>query len=320
MSKIILGIDISKKHFDVSRYISDKHNNKKFINNNSGFKSLISWINQYTSNNIHICLEATGVYGEALAEFMYKHGYKVSVVNPSCIKSYAKSKLSRHKTDKIDAQLIAEYCDKYNPNLWKPLPNEIKELRELSRCIDSLKIQYNQVINQLERKSDKSKLVSKVWEDLKLKIKFQINDLRQKVDSLLIKSSYLNQAYKNLQTIPGIAKTSAITLLAEIPDINTFNNAKQLAAYAGLSPSQKFSGSSVKGKSKLSKIGAKRLRKALFFPAIVAKKYNPYISKFCKVLENKGKHVFSIIGAAMRKLLHIVFVILKNNTTFNYNL
>ena len=318
MDKIILGIDISKKHFDVSILIDGKH--KKFTNNVSGFKSLKTRLDKYNIKDIHLCLEATGFYGEALAEFLYNNGYKISVVNPSCVKSYAKSKLTRHKTDKVDAQLIAEYCDKYNPDLWQPLPSEIKELRELSRCIESLKIQHNQVANQLERKSTQAPAVSKIWEELQSKIKSQIDKLYKKIDSLIAASSNLNQSFKKLQTIPGIAKKSAITLLAEIPDINAFNSARQLAAYAGLSPSQKFSGSSVRGKPRLSKIGAGRLRNALFFPAIVAKKHNPYIEKFCKVLKKKGKHAFCIIGAAMRKLLHMVFVILKNNTVFNPNL
>ena len=322
MNKIILGIDISKKHFDVSLFMDNKHKNKKFSNNKIGYQSLKDWTLKYTSEyqdigKIHVCLESTGFYGEELAEFLYKNGYKVSVVNPSCIKSYARSKLCRHKTDKIDAQLIAEYCDKYNPDLWKPLPAEIKELRELTRCIDSLKLQHNQITNQLERKSKQSKLVTKTWIELKLKLEEKIQDLYKEIDVILSKSDSLNKACNNLQTIPAIGKTTAISLLAEIPDITAFKNARQLAAYAGLTPSQRFSGSSVKGKPRLSKIGARRLRKTMFFPALVAKRYNPVIKDFCKNLEKKGKHAFCLVGAAMRKLLHIVFAVLKNKTAFN---
>ncbi len=312
MSKIILGVDISKKHFDVSLFIDNKHKNKKFSNDKSGFKSLESWIEKYDIEKIHVCLESTGFYGESLAEFLHKNGYKVSIVNPSCIKSYARSKLCRHKTDKIDAQLIAEYCDKYTPDFWQPLPEESKEVRELVRCIDALKLQHNQITNQLERKSSQSEAVSKVWEELKLKIEEKIQALYKEIDVVLGKNDILNKSYINLQTIPGIGKTTAITLLAEIPDINTFKNARQLAAYAGLTPSQRFSGSSIKGKPRLSKIGSRRLRKALFFPALVAKKHNSVIKNFCKNLEKKGKHAFAIVGAAMRKLLHVVFVVLTN--------
>ena len=319
MNKIILGVDISKKHFDVSLFMDNKH--KKFSNNKTGFQSLRDWIAKYTPeyqdvSKIHICLESTGFYGEELAEFLYKKGYKVSIVNPSCIKSYARSKLCRHKTDKIDAQLIAEYCDKYNPDLWKPLSAEIKELSELARWIDSLKLQHNQITNQLEKESRQSEFVSKTWKELKIKLEEKIRELYKEIDRLLGKSNDLNRACNNLQTIPGIGKTTAITLLAEIPNVNALKNTKQLATYAGLTPLQRFSGSSVKGKPRLSKLGARRLRKAMFFPALVAKRHNPVIKDFCKNLEKKGKHAFCVVGAAMRKLLLIVFAVLKNKETF----
>ena len=319
MQKIILGIDISKKYFDVSLLLDNKHKNKKFINNENGFQLAKNWIAKYDANELHVCLESTGFYGEALAEYLYKCGYKISIVNPSCIKSYARSKLSRHKTDKIDAQLIAEYCDKYHPDLWKPLPNEIKELRDLSRCIDSLKLQHNQITNQLEKKSSQSKFVSITWEKLSTMVEDKIKELYKKIEALLAQSASLNEACNNLQTIPGIGKTTAITLLAEIPDINSFKNARQLTAYAGLTPSQRFSGSSVKGKTTLSKLGARRLRKAMFFPALVAKRHNEPIKQFCNNLKKKGKHTFCIVGAAMRKLLQMVFVVLKRNEVFNPN-
>ena len=329
MNKIILGIDISKKHFDVSLFMDNKHKDKKFSNNKIGYQSLKDWTVKYTPKyqdigKIHVCLESTGFYGEGLAEFLYKKGYKVSIVNPSCIKSYARSKLCRHKTDKIDAQLIAEYCDKYNPDLWKPLPAEIKELRELARCIDALKLQYNQITNQLEKESRQSEFVTKTWLELKLKLEEKIQDLYREIDVVLSKSDPLNKACNNLQTIPGIGKITAISLLADvedsvakIADVNAFKNARQLAAYAGLTPSQRFSDSSIKGKPRLSKLGARRLRKTMFFPALVAKRHNPIIKDFCKILEKKRKHAFCVVGAAMRKLFHIVFAVLKNETAFN---
>ena len=201
MSKIILGVDISKKHFDVSLFMDNKHKNKKFSNDKSGFKLLESWIEKYDIEKIHVCLESTGFYGESLAEFLHKDGYKVSIVNPSCIKSYARSKLCRHKTDKIDAQLIAEYCDKYTPDFWQPLPEESKEVRELVRCIDALKLQHNQITNQLERKSSQSEAVSKVWEELKLKIEEKIQALYKEIDVVLGKNDILNKSYINCKIL-----------------------------------------------------------------------------------------------------------------------
>jgi transposase len=314
-----LGIDISKKFFDVTLLISDKPVSKKFSNNDRGFKDLVIWLDKQSINDLHACLEATGFYGEALAEFLFERKYSVSIVNPLCIKHYAQSRLKRHKTDKIDSVLIAEYCKIHKPALWKMPSADLKKLRELSRCLEDLKVQLGQVNNHLERKLKSSKIVTTTWTELKTKIENQIKKIYVEIDNLFKSNEDLGTKCKNLKTIPGIGKKTAITLLAEIPDIDSFKNSRQLVAFAGLVPSQKFSGSSVKGRSKLSKMGSLHLRKALFFPAIVARKFNSIIKDFCKRLEQKRKHSFVIIGAAMHKLLSIVFAVLKNNTEFKEN-
>jgi len=311
-----LGVDISKKTFDITLLISDKSISKKFSNDVKGFKDLLSWLKKQNVSEPHACLEATGFYSEALAEFLFDREYAVSVINPVCIKHYAQSRLKRHKTDKIDSTLIAEYCKIHNPTLWRKPTADLKKLRELSRCLEDLKIQLNQVVNHLEKKSRSSKLVINTWTSLKSKLEKQMEKIYTEIDNLFKANDDLDKKRKNLETIPGIGKKTAITLLAEIPDINSFKNSRQLVAFAGLVPSQKFSGSSVKGRSKLSKMGSGHLRKALFFPAITAKKFNPMIKDFCKRLEQKRKHSFVIIGAAMHKLLSIVFAVLKNNTVF----
>jgi len=125
---------------------------------------------------------------------------------------------------------------------------------------------------------------------LQLSILERIKDIEKAIMNLIVKSDSLQQDYQNLQTIPGVSKTTAIAVLLEIPNHSSFENARQLAAFAGLTPKQKTSGSSVRGKSRLSKIGSRTLRKALYFPAIVAKKYNPIIKTFCDNLKDKGKH------------------------------
>ncbi|KJV55146.1 transposase IS116/IS110/IS902 family protein [Orientia chuto str. Dubai] len=122
-----------------------------------------------------------------------------------------------------------------------------------------------------------------------------------------------------MQTIPGIGRITAVAILAESPDIESFSNARQLAAYAGLTPKYKTSGTSVKGKSTISKIGSANLRRALYFPAIVAKNHNPIFKQFIQKLSSKGKPTKVIIVAIMRKLLHIVFGVIKNNSIFNPN-
>ena len=129
----------------------------------------------------------------------------------------------------------------------------------------------------------------------------------------MIKYHELNQKADNIQTIPGIGKLTAVAILAESPDFAYFSNARELAAYAGLTPKHKMSGTSVRGKSRISK----RLRKALYFPAIVAKNHNPLFKEFSQKLGSKGKPTKVIIVAIMRKLLHIVFGVVKHNTSFS---
>ncbi len=161
--------------------------------------------------------------------------------------------------------------------------------------------------------------VIKAWKALKVSIEKQIKSMNESITNLISQNCKLNQDYKNLQTIPVISSTTAIAILAEIPSEAAFKNARQLAAYAGLTPSHKTSGSSVKSKAKLSKIGSCALRKSLYFPAIVAQRFNPIIKQFCDKLKSKGKHNMTVIGAAMRKLLHIVYGVLKNKTPFDIN-
>jgi transposase len=145
----------------------------------------------------------------------------------------------------------------------------------------------------------------------------KIETIKNSIHELLNQHKELLENFQLLLTIPGIGEESAVAILAEVPDIETFRNARQLAAYAGVIPRNITSGSSVYGKPRLSKSGSQALRKALFFPAIVAKNHNPIIMNFCQKLKEKGKHNMAIVGAAMRKLLHIIFGTLKSKSAFN---
>jgi len=310
----VIGIDISKDKFDVALFGREK--TKSFANNSQGFVSLKLWIEKNGYEKVWACMEATGFYGEVLAEFLYVNGYDISVVNPACIKAYSQSKLSRHKTDRVDAILIAEYANKQKPHLWKPCNPKLKELKELYRCSQALKIQLTQVNNQLENQR-LMLAVKKVWKALKLQLEKQIKNIELNAIELIMSSKELKEDYINLQTIPGIGKITAIAILAEVPELTLFRNARQLAAYAGLIPRHKTSGSTIRGKARLSKIGSANLRKALYFPALTAVTYNPIIKAFHDKLKKKGKHTLAILGAAMRKLLHIIYGILKTKQPFN---
>ena len=259
-------------------------------------------------------MEATGIYGKKLAVFLFKNGYKVSVVNPAKIKGFGQSELTRNKTDQADAKLIARFCQKMSPDLWCPEEQHIEQLRDLVKRLETLKKMQQQEENRLET------VTKEVQKIIRTHIKFlekEIEELQLRIKKLINDNDDLQNKKKLLQSIPGVGEATIAVILAYIGQPKKFRNAKQLAAYVGLNPKQRKSGSSVNGRTCLSKIGNVSLRKALFFPAMVARRHNPIIKKFCDNLAEAGKSKMLIIGAAMRKLLHIIYGVLKNELPFN---
>lgn len=312
-----LGIDISKKSFEVALLKENKYKHKSFSNNDKGYEELKKWLEFNQAKEVHCCMEATGIYGEKLAEYLYKEGYKISVENAAKISSFAKAQLSRNKTDKADAKIIAQYCEGCKPELFTPQAKEVKELKELVRYVTELKEAKTQQSNRLEAVENKA-----VVESIKAVVKTiekEIEEIEKLIKQHIDNNPSLKADKELLKTIPGIGETTASMLLAEIPEIKNFESAKKLAAFAGLSPSQYSSGTSVRKRTRICKIGNSRIRKALYFPAITAMRHNPILAEFSKRLAAKGKHNFAIICAVMRKLLHLAFGILRSGKAFDPN-
>lgn len=310
-----LGIDISKKSFAVALIKENKYKHKQFNNNQKGFEELKEWLEFHQVTNLHACMEATGIYGESLAEYLYEQGYKISVENAAKINAFAKAQLSRNKTDKADAKLIAQYCEACKPELFIAQPKEVKQLKELVRHASELKEAKAQQSTRLE--AVRNKVVIESIKVVISTIEKEIEEIEKLINKHIDNNPNLKVEKELLKTIPGIGETTASMLIAEIPEIKTFESAKKLAAFAGLSPSQYSSGSSVRKKSRICKIGNSRIRKALYFPAITAIKHNPLIAAFSQRLAQKGKHNFAIICACMRKLLHLAFGVLKSGKAFD---
>jgi transposase len=311
-----LGIDVSKDSLDVVLIDGSRQLHKVFSNNGVGHKHLHNWLVAQRVGQSHVCLEATGQYGEEVAEFLYQRSYPVSVVNPARIKRYGESKLHRNKTDKADAALIAEFCQREKPPLWEPLSTEVKHLRALVRRLDDLQSAYQQERNRLLCGEKDAWVLG----DLQMHLRYlqeRIQAARQAIQHHVEQHSSLSSQQALLISIPGIGKLTAARLLAEIGDISAFEDAPQLAAYAGLNPKGFRSGSSVHKKTRISKEGRAFLRYILYMPAIVARKHNPIIMEFCKRLVERRLAEMAIVVAAMRKLLHIVFGVLKNKAPFD---
>jgi len=315
-----LGIDIAKATFEVClileresiKPITLKHH---FDNNSTGFAELHQWLKEQHATTIHICMEATGVYYEALAEFLHQQGYTVSVVNPWQIKAFGQSQLRRHKNDQQDAQTIAEFCRQQSPEPWQPLSPQDKQLQALARHLEGLQTTCQQQKKRLE--SCRDNLVADSLRRVIDNLDQEMAQVKKQIHDLIDQDQDLKEKRDLLVTIPGIGEQTANLLLAEIPKLEQFPSAKQLAAYVGLTPSERTSGTSVHGKPRLSKMGNQRVRKFLYLPSLAAIRCNPLIQQLRNRLLEKGKAKMVAVGAAMRKLLHIAYGVLKNRKPFD---
>jgi transposase len=317
MTFSIIGIDISKLKFDLCLLRDNgKLKHKVFPNTAPGFLQLSAWLQKQKVERVHACMEATGTYGEALATYLFEAGHQVSIINPALIKAYAQSRLSRTKTDKADATLIAQFCLERKPPAWTPLPGEVRDLQALVRRLESLLEMHQMEVNRLEAGVTAELVRDSLTEHLAFldgEIKRTTALIRQHIDQ----HPQLREQRELLVSIPGIGDTTAAKLLAEMLDVKLYKSARQLAAFAGLVPRLHESGSSIKRRARLSKTGAPRLRKTLYFPAIAAIKYNPSIKAMSVRLKERGLCPMQIIGAAMRKLVHIAYGVLKSGRPFD---
>lgn len=310
-----LGIDVAKQKFDVTLRGGVSVQRHSFGNHPDGFKALSDWLAHQGVSELHACMEATGVYYEALAEYLYQQGYLVSVVNPWQIKAFAESKLRRHKTDRLDGDLIAEFCQKEQPRAWQPLTPAERTLQALVRHLESLVETRQQQRNRLE--SSRDPLVTTSLQRVIDQLTLEIEQIKQQIQDHLDQNPDLKRKQELLASITGIGAQTATYLLAEMPDLADYPSAKHAAADAGLTPSERSSGSSVRGKPRLSKIGNPRVRKLLYYPALAAIRYNPVIKALRDRLLAQGKPKMVAVGAAMRKLLHLAYGVLKHNQPFD---
>jgi transposase len=312
----VLGIDIGKDNFHAVVLEGDGEHAKSFPNNQKGFVQLDAWLRNRKLSQVHACLEATGAYGEALATHLHERGHQVSVVNPARIKGFGQSELVRTKTDAVDAGVIARFCKAQQPELWTPPAPEIRTLQGLTRRLSNLLDARQQEHNRVEIPGVVAPVVASIRAHID-HLSAQITALEQQIHDHIDQHPTLRDRHDLLTTIPGVGAKTAATILGELPDIERFASAKQVSAFVGLSPQLHQSGKSVRGKTRLSKKGNSRLRKALFFPALSALRCNPLITRFAERLRTAGKSKMLIVGAVMRKLLHIVYGILRTGTPFD---
>lgn len=315
MSANILGIDVSKRKLDVALIFNEKTLSRVFDNSPKGCKLLAAWLKSLHLETVHVCLESTSSYGDLVAHAMHDSGHFVSVVNPLRVKAYTVSALRRNKTDKVDARVIADFCCTQNPEQWLPTSPQVIRIQAISRRIEALEEMLQAERNRLDVSPKDTK--SSVKRIIKM-LEKEIEDLQKQIKDHINQDPKLKNQNDLLQTIPGIGEKTSNLLLGEV-EFERFDSARDVAAYAGVTPKQRKSGTSLNF-TRLSKMGNARLRKNLYFPAIVAGKHNQIIKDFAKRLAKNGKSKMQIVCASIRKLLHIAFGVLKSQTPFNQNI
>ena len=310
----VLGIDIAKAKFQVALLLADgKVRHKTFSNAAAGFAQLAAWLERQHVRGVHACLEATGAYGDALATWLHDAGHRVSVLNPMIIHAYARTQLARSKTDRLDAELIARFTATQQPPVWTPPPLEIRQLQALVRRLDALHGMRTQEANRLAAGVPIDAVRTSI-EAMLASLDAQISQVQQLIRDHFDQHPGLRAQRDLLTTIPGIGEATAAVLIAELFD-KRYTSARQAAAFAGLVPRLLESGT-LRGRARLSKIGPGRLRKALYFPAVAALRWNPTIRAVRVRLAAAGKPPMVIIGAAMRKLIHIAYGVLKSGRAY----
>jgi transposase len=310
-----LGIDIAKAKFNVTLLWPDGRRRRKACPNTvAGCAELLVWLRRQGVDQVHACLEATGSYGEVLATTLVDAGHQVSILNPAIIHHYAKSRLARAKTDTVDADVIAEYTAKEQPLLWTPLPRQLRELQALVRRLEALVGMQTDERNRAEAGGVTPAVQTSIAAVL-AHLDAQIAAVRRQIRQHIDQHPGLRDQRDLLTTIPGIGEQTAALLLAELFN-KTFGSARQAAAFAGVVPRPNDSGTHV-GRRVMCKLGPGRLRKGLYFPAIAAIRFNPSLQPLAKRLRDAGKPPMLIIGAAMRKLIHLAFGVIKSGRPYD---
>jgi len=316
----ILGIDVAKDSLAVALLRSEGEPLLgEFANTPSGFNKLHRWLQKHQTSVVQACMEATGRYWEQVAVFLVEVGHTVSVVNPARIKAYANSQLARNKTDRLDAVLIADFCRTQQPGPWTPPDPAWRELQALVRHLDDLESDLQRQRNRLHALQHSAQPSPIVQDNLQRHIQLlteQIAQVKQLLQDHIDQHPDLKEKRELLVSIKGIGPLTAAKLLGEYGDMNQFSDVRQVVAFAGLNPRHRQSGSSIRGRTSISKIGRASIRAALYMPAINAKRFDPRMQALSDRLAARGLCPMQIIVAVMRKLLHVAYGVLKSGQPY----
>jgi transposase len=318
-----LGVDVSKAKLDARLLLQPqppKFRSKSVPNTANGVATLLAWSTRQAGcevSDLHVLLEATGPYHELAATVCFDAGARVSVLNPAQVKEFARGLAVKSKTDALDSAVLARYGALVQPPPWQPEAREIRELKALLARLDSIEKDLRREQNRRE-KAEHRVIPAEVMASIDAGIEFlrqQQAALQQRIHDHINGHPALRQDRELLKSIPAIGDKTAFRMLALLRS-RDFQRASQAAAFVGLNPVEHRSGTSVQKRPHLSKAGNPRVRAALYMAAVVAIRHNPDIRAQYQRLLAKGKSKMSALGAAMRKLVHICFGVLKHQTPY----
>lgn len=313
-----VGVDVSKAKLDVALLLAnDKFRSKMFANDPSGFAALLQWLKAHAAcalPDVHVCMESTGGYQEELACALSDHDVAVSVVNPLLVKRFAEVNRQRNKTDEADAKTLALFCKVQRPERWQAPSASVRALQALVARLQTLQAMHQAESNRLELAHES---VAGSVRSVIAGLEEEIERVREQIRRTIDDDPDLKSRADLLQTIPGLGDKTIPQLLAYVGDPKRFRSAKALAAYASLTPLIRQSGTSLDRRRGTHPMGHRDLKRALYFPAMVAARYNPLVARFSERLKAQHKPGKVIVVACMHKLLAIVYGVLRSGQPFN---
>lgn len=326
--KQVVGIDVAQKELVVSLGNMDEQAStriyayKTFVNNEKGFMALILWVKKQTAEEypLRYVMEATGVYHESLAYFLSNKTYQVSIVMPNKITNFFRTLEIKTVTDKSMSEAIALFGLEKKLDSWVQPKKVFRELRQITRERDQLIAERTVLKNQLHAEEAEAypgvTTVIRIKDRIKM-TNTQLNETMAEIKRSIKNDEELNQAVALMTTIPGIGVLTSAVIMAETNGFELIRSTAQLSSYAGFDIKEKESGTSVKGKSRISKRGNRHLRKAMHMPALAAIRHSErYKAVFVRIVARNGIKMKAAV-AVQRKLLEMTYTIYKTKKPYN---
>lgn len=315
-----IGIDVSKAKLDCCLLLDgERKRPKKVANTHKGINALLQWVQRICSvpvTDMHFVMEGTGVYHRLAAHALHDAGALVSVANPAQVRDFAKALGIRTKNDIVDSYALARYAQTVQPKAWQPAPQHVRVLEALIARRDAVAQDLQREKNRWEKAqvaNEHQSILNSIDKSIAFLTK-ELKELDKRIEAHIDNHPDLKGSNMLLRSVPGVGSETSKEMLRLLHG-RQFTSAEQLAAYVGVVPVERQSGT-FKGRSRLSKAGSARVRAKLFMAAVVSTLYNPHIKAMYERLLEKGKRKMVALGAAMRKLVHLCFGVWKSQKPY----